>query len=104
MNGMPKIISQQHQIALVEHLRRDQQRHQRHNKHRQRHSSLKSVIAAVSLVAEAIQGLITWYEDISSPSHVLSIDSPAAIAAHRRYILARHLNLLETTSHVKSLR
>ena len=64
----------------------------------------QSPIASVSLITEAINSLVGFNEDISTPAHIFAINRPATILANRRYILADDFNVTKATSYIECLR
>ena len=60
-------------------------------------------VAAVSFVAEAVDGLVGLDEYVAAPADILAVDRPAAVLAHSRYVLACNLDFSQTAANVKSL-
>lgn len=64
----------------------------------------QSPIASVSLITKAIDSLVGFYEDISTPAHIFAVNRPATILANRRYILADNFDVTKATSYIECLR
>ena len=61
------------------------------------------LIAAVAFITKAVEGFVRRHKYISSPADILAINRPAAVVSYCGYVLASHLDLLETSSHIKCL-
>ncbi len=61
------------------------------------------LVAAVSLVTEAVQSLVARHENVSTPADVLAVDGPAAVLSDGRYVLACDLDLSQATANVERL-
>ena len=60
-------------------------------------------ITTVTLIAEAVKGLVRRHKNVAAPANILAVDCPAAVVSHRWYVLAGHLDLLQAASHIERL-